>query len=701
MSEYSYEKEVKMIYEIKNLGCANCAMKMEAKIKDLDGVDDAVVNFSTSKLHLKSKRDKDKELLKEVDGIISSIEADASLVYEDDAEEAVEEVDKKFNLIKLLVSIVLLAGSFFVRSFDVKIGLLILAYVIAGGDIVLKALKNISKGQVFDENFLMSIASIGAMMIGEFSEGVAVMVFFSLGEYLQDMAVENSRKSITSLMDIKAEYANVKRGDTFEKIDPEDIKVGDIILVKPGEKFPVDARLVKGSSAVDTSALTGESLPVEVDEGDKVLSGGLNLTKTLELEVLAPYEDSQVAKILTLVEESGAKKAPTEKYITRFSRVYTPVVCISALVLAVVPPILGFGSFSTWLYRAMVFLVASCPCALVVSIPLGFFAGIGRMSKEGIIAKGAAHVEDLAQLKRIGFDKTGTLTEGTFKVQEIRPAEGISEDEVLKAAAMAESMSNHPIALSILKEYKGRAPKVDSVEEIPGHGLHASYERSDIYAGNKKLMDKFGFSCDKAIAPGTVVYVGVDKTYLGYILIKDQVKEEAREVIDELKNLGLETIMLTGDNEEVAKEVARTLSIDDFKANLLPQDKVDLMEEIVRGESDKEKTAFVGDGINDAPVLVLSDVGVAMGQIGSDAAIEAADVVVMEDDLRTLPKMVDSSRSTMKIVRQNIIFSLGVKALVLILGALGLASMWMAVFADTGVALLAILNSIRLLYTSK
>lgn len=691
---------MKATYNIVNLGCALCASKMEEKINQLDEVDEAIVNYSTSKLYLKSEKT-NADLLYEIDNIIKSVEADASLDLEgkfpDHDRLGQEESDhnKTYERIRLFLPIFLLGLSFFIAREDFKRGILILAYIIAGSDVVFAALNNISKGEIFDENFLMTIASMGAIMIGELTEAVAVMVFFSIGEYFQDRAVDKSRKSITDLMDIRAEYANLIKDGQIVQTDPNELVLGDEILIKPGEKVPVDGIVISGQSSIDTSALTGESLPREIEEGEDIVSGSVNINSTLKVKVTSLYEDSAVARILKLVEESGAKKAPAEKFITRFSKVYTPIVCFSALALALIPPILLGDPFAKWVYRALVFLVASCPCALVISVPLAFFAAIGRLSKDGLIIKGANHIEDMAGVDRIAFDKTGSLTKGNFVVDSVNPIQGISEDQILKAAATAESMSSHPIANSIRRAYGGTYPEAESIEEIGGHGIIANSQGSKIYVGNGKLMDKFNISYHESNKAGTVIYVGIDGEYLGNILIKDEIKEESKKVINTLNNRGISTIMLTGDNALVAQEVADIIGIKEYRANLLPQDKLGLVEDY---KKDSEgKIAFVGDGINDAPVLIASDIGIAMGQIGSDAAIEAADIVIMEDNLQSLVNLLNISNKTMRIVVQNIVLSLGIKAIVIIAGALGYAPMWMAVFADVGLALIAIVNSMRIL----
>ena len=582
----------------------------------------------------------------------------------------------------------------------VQVALFLVGYVAAGGDIVLKAAKNISHGQVFDENFLMTVATIGALLLGEYSEGIAVMLFYQVGEWFQSYAVSKSRQSISSLMDIRPDYANVERDGQLVQVDPEEVAVGDSIVVKPGERIPLDGVVLTGTSTIDTSALTGESVPREVLEGDEVISGCINQSGMLAIRVSKEFGESTVAKILDLVENSSSKKSKSENFITKFARYYTPAVVVAAAVLAVVPPLMMGGSFLPWIQRALTFLVISCPCALVISIPLSFFGGIGGASKCGILIKGSNYLEALAQVTTVVFDKTGTLTQGSFEVTAIHP-EHATEQELLGLAALVESYSDHPISLSLKKAWGKEldSSALSQVEEIAGHGVVATVGGKRVAAGNCKLMAKLGVQgardCELA---GTAVHVAVDGVYQGHIIISDVVKPDAKEAITALKRNGVrKTVMLTGDAEAVGKSVAQNLGLDEYHAELLPGDKVDELEKLLRQKGKGENLAFVGDGINDAPVLTRADVGIAMGGLGSDAAIEAADIVLMDDKPSKIATAIRISRKTLGIVRQNIVFSLGVKAIVLLLGALGYASMWAAVFADVGVSVIAILNAIRAL----
>lgn len=684
--------------KIENLGCSHCAMKMESAIRKIESVEEASINFATKTLFLKMSESDYKRRIESINKIVSEIEPGAYLnLDESKKNENREESKDKYELAKLLIPIALFFVSFIVKNEPMNQVLLLIAYIGSGYRVVGTAIRNIFRGELFDENFLMTVASIGAILIGEFGEGVAVMIFYSVGEFMQDLAVDKSRKSISDLMDLRPDFANVMVDGQMVAMDPSDIKIGDYIIVKPGEKVAIDAKVIEGHSMIDTSALTGESLPREVGPNDEVLSGSVNLSSTMKLVVTKAYEDSAVAKILDLVENSGSKKAVTEKLITRFAKYYTPVVVFIALALATIPPLITGDDFSKWIYRALVFLVASCPCALVVSIPLGFFAGIGRAGKEGILIKGGNFLEAISKVNRFVFDKTGTLTYGKFKVSAINPAEGIESNELLKMAYIAESMSDHPIAESIKREYGSDELVLSSITDIPGHGVVANYDNMEILAGNAKLMKMYNIDYIDANGGGTTVYVAVNSVFYGSILISDEVKSEAKDAIRKLKNLGVGNItMLTGDNVATAKNVADNLGIDDVNAEMLPQDKVSALESII-AEKHPGTVAFVGDGINDAPALMLADVGISMGKVGSDAAIEAADIVIMKDNLLSLATLLKLSKNTMQIIYQNIIFALGFKLIVLILGATGRASMWFAVFADTGVAIIAILNSIRIL----
>lgn len=580
----------------------------------------------------------------------------------------------------------------------------LLAYLIIGGDVLLRAIRNIIHGQVFDENFLMSIATVGAFFISEYPEAVAVMLFYQVGELFQDYAVGRSRKSITELMNIRPDYANVMRNGELITIDPEEVALNEIIVVKAGEKIPLDGKVIDGYSMVDTSALTGESVPREMNIGSEVLSGCINLNGVLTIQVSKEFGESTVAKILDLVENASSKKSKAENFITKFARYYTPVVVIAAVFLAIIPPlVINNATFSDWIYRALLFLVVSCPCALVISIPLGFFGGIGGASKLGILVKGSNYLEALADAEIVVFDKTGTLTKGTFQVTELHPI-GISEKELLELTAFAESYSNHPISLSLKKAYASEIDntRISDVEEIAGHGVKAMVDGKSIYAGNVKLMQKIGVTYNTENIIGTVVHVAIDNKYAGYIVISDEIKEDSASSIKKLKSDNIsKTVMLTGDSKVVGEKVAAQLGLDEVYTELLPADKVAKVEELLTKKSTKGRLVFVGDGINDAPVLSRADIGIAMGGLGSDAAIEAADVVIMNDELSKIATAISISRKTLRIVRQNIVFALGIKAIVLIISALGVANMWEAVFADVGVSVIAILNSARALNVKK
>jgi len=580
-----------------------------------------------------------------------------------------------------------------------RLAVFVIPYAAVGWDVLWKAIRNIKNGQVFDENFLMSVATVGAFGCGEYPEAVAVMLFYQIGELFQSVAVSRSRQSIASLMDIRPDYANIERDGQLVQVDPDEVAVGDIIVIKAGERVPLDGAVVEGSSALDTAALTGESLPRDVEAGDEVISGCVNLTGLLRVEVSKPFGQSTVARILDLVENSSEKKAQAEHFITKFARYYTPAVVFAALALAVIPSLLD-GRWDVWVPRALNFLVVSCPCALVISIPLSFFGGIGGASKQGILVKGSNYLEALARAEIVVFDKTGTLTQGTFVVTDIHP-QGCAREELLELTALAEQFSTHPISRSIVTAWGGTPDegRASEVEEIAGHGVRAKVDGSEVLAGNQKLMDRENISVTGDCShPGTIIHVAVDGRYAGHIVITDQVKEGAAQALRELKQAGVrQTVMLTGDSQGVAQAVAGQLGLDQFYAQLLPADKVERVEELLRQKGPKENLVFVGDGINDAPVLSRADIGVAMGALGSDAAIEAADIVLMDDDLRKLPVAVRIARKTLSIVRQNVVFALSVKFLVLILSALGYANMWAAVFADVGVSVIAILNASRML----
>lgn len=611
-----------------------------------------------------------------------------------------EEKNDKVLLARVILAIVLFSlAMIFTSAPTFKISLLGISYLIAGYDILIKALKNIIKGQVFDENFLMGIATLGAIGIKEYPEAVMVMVLYQIGEYLQDKAVEKSQNSITELMDIRPDYANIKKDGDLIKISPYEVKIGDTIIVKTGEKIPLDGIIIDGSATLDTSALTGESRPREVKIGDEAISGCINTNGLLKIRVIKEYGQSTVSKILDLVENASSKKTKTENFITKFAKIYTPVVVLAALFLAILPPLIFGSNFSVWINRALTFLVISCPCALVISVPLGFFAGIGGASKCGILVKGSSYLELLSKPETIVFDKTGTLTQGCFKVVKIVQQEGTTKEELLELTAYAESYSNHPIALSIKKAYDKSIDKnrISEISEIAGNGVRAEINGCSILVGNENLLKNHNISYQKANETGTIVYTAKNSKFLGYIVISDKLKEDAQKAIIGLKKLKLQTVMLTGDTEESGLTVAKKLNIDKAYTQLLPIDKVDKIEDIIEQKTKNKSVIFVGDGINDAPVLTRADVGIAMGGLGSDAAIEAADVVIMDDKPTKVATAIKIAKQTLTIVKENIAFALGIKVLFLILGAFGFVTMWGAVFADVGVTLIAVLNSLRAL----
>lgn len=584
-------------------------------------------------------------------------------------------------------------------TFDIVMVLYIIAYLIIGADVVFKAIKNIFRGEIFDENFLMVVATIGALAVKEFPEAIAVMFLYQIGEEFQDIAVGKSRNAIKELMQIKPESANVLRNGETVEIKPEEVEIDEIIVIKPGEKVPLDGRVIKGTSMLDTKTITGESVPKKIVEQELIYSGSINLNSVLEVKVTKKFEDSTVAKILELVEEATSKKAKTEKFITKFAKYYTPIVCFLALGLATVPTLVFHQEFIEWLYRALTFLVISCPCALVISVPLGFFGGIGGASKKGILIKGSNYLEALSHARYAVFDKTGTITKGVFEIQKINPVD-ISEEELIRVAAHGEKFSNHPVALSIKKRYKGKydESKVEGLEEISGKGIKAKIFYKDTLIGNAKLLEENNIKFEKVDDPGTIIYVAINGIYNGYILIADKVKDDSKKAIEELKKAKIErTYILTGDERKIAEKIAKEVNVDICKSELLPDQKLENLEEILKERKGKEKVIFVGDGVNDSPCLARADIGIAMGGIGADAAIEAADVVIMTDELTKIAQAIKISKKTMKIVKQNIVFALVVKVLVLILGALGIANMWLAVFADVGVSMLAILNSMKTL----
>ncbi len=608
----------------------------------------------------------------------------------------------KTKALRIVIALVLFVIALTVNFSNELINdvIFIVSYLIVGLEILKEAIENIFKGEIFDENFLMSVATIGAFAIGEFPEAVAVMLFYQVGEFFQDYAVDKSRKSISSLMDIRPDFANVIRDGKIEKVNPNEVNIGDTIVIKPGEKVPLDGKIVEGKTSLDTKALTGETLPRDAKEGDEVLSGCINIEGLIKVEVTKAFGESTVSKILDLVENASNKKSKSENFITKFSKYYTPTVVIIALLLAIIPPLIIEGAtFSDWIYRALSFLVVSCPCALVISIPLSFFGGIGGASKIGVLIKGSNYLEALADTEIVVFDKTGTLTKGVFEVQKVSPV-GISKDELLKIAVYAENYSNHPISKSLKEAYNNAIDesKIIKTQELPGLGIMAQIDKKDALVGNEKLMKEKHIDFTKTNDIGTILYIAIDGVYAGYILIADKIKDDSATAIQSLKKNKInQIVMLTGDRKEVGEAVAKQLGINKVYAELLPDGKVEKVEELMKTKSEKGKLAFVGDGINDAPVLALADIGIAMGGLGSDAAIEAADIVIMTDETSKISKAINLSKRTMRIVKENIIFAIGVKILVLILSAFGISTLWQAVFADVGVSVIAVLNALRVL----
>jgi len=699
------ETKIKREFIIKGLHCANCAAKIESSIKNILGIHNASIDFVGKRLVLEYQNSADGErILDEAIDIINRIEQGVEIIEKKSTheEETEEESNLKLEIYKLIGALAIYFAAIMFKSSEmVRLALFVSAYLLAGWEVITSALKNLSKGQLFDENFLMTIATIGAFAIGEYPEAAAVMIFFNIGEIFQDMAVGRSRRSIKALMNIRPDHANLISGNAIIEVSPEDIRVGDMILVKPGERVPLDGTVVKGDTSLDTAALTGESVPRIVKPGDMVLSGSIVKDKVITLRVDKEYSQSTVAKILDLVENAALKKAPTENFITKFAKVYTPIVVFTALGIALIPTLIyGFDTFSQWLYRALIFLVVSCPCALVVSIPLSFFGGIGGASKKGILVKGGNYLEALNNIHTVVFDKTGTLTEGIFKVNEVINEGDYQAESVLEYAATAESFSDHPIALSI-KEAYGRdinPAMIKYHEDITGKGIRVKTESGEILVGNEKLMEAEGISCKQVESLDTVVHVAIEGKYAGYILISDKIKKDSADTVKALKEAGIKkVVMLTGDNKATALKVKEELNLDEAYYELLPHEKVEMLEKIKNQKREKGNVVFVGDGINDAPVLTMADVGIAMGGLGSDAAIEASDIVLMTDEPYKLIEGIRIAALTRKIVWQNIVFSLGVKLVVLIMGALGFANMWEAVFADVGVALIAVLNAMRVI----
>lgn len=684
-------------FKLEGLTCANCADKIEKKLQNTAGIEKASLNFATKKLIVESD-EKEQSLIKKINKISNDIEPGVYVLPPKEEKGKRSENLKKYKYLAIILGIILfLIAIIFDFSIKIEFILFAIAYLLISWEILLISLKNITKGNVFDENFLMSIATISAICIGSYSEAVAVMLFYQIGIYFEDKAVEKSRKSIADLMNIRQEYANLEQGGIIKKVSPSDVKVGDIIIVKPGEKIPLDGIVSDGKSILDVSSLTGESAPYSVYKNSKVLSGSINKNGLISVKVTSIFSESTVTKILNLVENAGLKKSKTEKFITKFARYYTPAVVFAALCLAILPPlIIKEALFSEWIYKAVVFLVISCPCALVISIPLTFFAGIGNASRNGILIKGSNYLEALNTSDTFVFDKTGTLTKGVFNVTKIVAEKDFNDYTLLQYAAFAESNSNHPIAKSIVRAYGQNIDKkvIKSYNEISGYGIEANIEGKDVLAGNYLLLEKNDVSLKKSADAGTVVYIAVDKVFAGYIVISDEIKSDSKNTIQTLKNIGVSKIaMLTGDTAETASAVAKELEIDEFYSNLLPYQKIEKIEEIKQ----KGKVVFVGDGINDAPVLAGADVGISMGGLGSDAAIEASDIVLMTDEPFKLIKALEIAKNTKIIVWQNIVLALGVKGLILVLGAFGMATMWQAVFADVGVTLIAVLNSLRAL----
>ncbi|MBN1040804.1 cadmium-translocating P-type ATPase [Clostridium botulinum] len=748
------ENEIKL--SLKGLDCANCANKIERKVNDMEDVYEADMNFSLGKLTVKLHENKDRDkVFNLIKDIVNKLEPDVIVINEkdnishnlntnetnhnnkcnktccnhdscsshnhekhhvhshDNQDNFIETEEcepnskiklfdkKKFfyeNQIFIIGLILYIIAVLFKENSYLNISIFVLSYILIGGDVLKTAFNNILIGEIFDENFLMTIATIGALAIGEYPEAVGVMMFYKIGELFQGYAVNKSRKSITSLMNIRPEYANVITEDGEKRVSPEEVNIDELIVIKPGERIPLDGIVVEGKGSVDTSALTGESLPREINIDDELLSGSINLSSVIKLKVTKIFSESTVSKILNLVENSSSKKAKTEKFITKFSRLYTPIVVFLAIAVAIIPPIIISGEvFSDWIYRALIFLVISCPCALVISVPLGLFAGIGGASKKGILIKGGNYIEVLKNVDTIVFDKTGTLTKGVFKVTEINSID-MKKEDFLRIVALGESFSTHPIAQSIVKEFNGILEKryVEDYQELSGYGIKAIIEGKNVILGNYKLLEDNNINIEKVEKPGTVVYVVINNKYSGNIVIADEMKEDSIEAINKLKNIGInKTVMLTGDNKIVANSIAKSIGVDEVKSELLPNDKVLEIEKLISSSTSKGKVMFVGDGINDAPVLARADIGIAMGGIGSDAAIEAADVVLMKDNPTALVDAIKIAKKTNAILWQNIIFALGVKVFVLVLGALGIANMWEAVFADVGVTLIAILNSMR------
>lgn len=702
---------VEIVLELEGLNCASCAGKIEKQSGELEGVSSSNLDFINKKIKLQVEGKENKQkIVDEVKAIINKLEPEV-VVHDDsvsrtslEESELRSEMKKKelINISRIIVAAILFASPYLLKLQGTgRFLVYLLAYAIVGYKVIITAFKNVVSGVPFDENFLMTVATVGAFIIGEYPEGVAVMLFYNIGELFQDRAVSHSRSSIKALMDIRPDSANLIDGELVRSVDPNDVHVGDSIMVKPGEKVPLDGVVIEGKSTLDTSNITGESVPRKIKVGEDIISGSVNNEGLLKVEVTKEFGESTVSKVLDLVENASSKKAKTENFITKFARYYTPAVVFIALAIGVIPPILGIESGSESAYRAFVFLVISCPCALVISIPLGFFGGIGSASKEGILIKGGNFLEALNDVDTIVFDKTGTVTKGTFKVTEVSSFEGVSEDEILEIAAHSEAYSSHPIAKSILEHYPGNIDRgrIEDYEDISGRGISVKIDGVNVFLGNKKLLDESGIDVKVSETIGTVVYIGRENKHIGTIIVSDELKEGIEETLMGLKrNKNIkETVMLSGDNERTTKKVAELAGIDRSFGGLLPDGKVELLEEIMGKEKNGKKTVFVGDGVNDAPVIARADIGVAMGGLGSDAAIEASDIVIMTDEISKMETALKISKKTKKIVMQNIMLAIGLKLVVLGLGTFGLASMWQAVFADVGVTIIAVLNSIRTL----
>ncbi len=693
---------------LKGLCCADCARRIEEEAGKIDGVSSASVDFVSQTLTIEVfDRKKLPAIARQAARIAVEIEPEIEISYsEQNTDDPARKRRRRLYRISLCAGAAIFAAAMLLQvSGALRLPLFLLSYLLVGGEVVLRACKNISKGQVFDENFLMSVATIGAFAIGEYPEGVAVMLFYQVGELFQRIAVNRSRRSISALINIRPDFANLKIGDEIRRVSPEEVGVGDLIVVRPGEKIPLDGRVTDGKASLDTSALTGESVPRDVEPGSEVLSGSISKNGLLTIEVSKEFGESTVSKILDLVQNAGSRKAPTENFITKFARYYTPFIVFAALALAIIPPLVIPGAaFSDWINRALVFLVVSCPCALVISIPLSFFGGIGGASKNGILIKGSNYLEALNNVDTVVFDKTGTLTKGIFKVTQTAPANGYTQDQLLYYAAHAEGNSNHPIAASIRKAYNVEldARIISEHEELPGLGVRVKVDGKTVLAGNGRLLEEENIAFGRTDEAGTAVYLAVDGTFAGSIVISDELKPDSKKAVGDLKAAGVKSIvMLTGDSRAVGEKVARQIGLDEVYSDLLPDQKVAKLELLEKKKAVRGKLVFIGDGINDAPVLARADVGIAMGGLGSDAAIEASDVVLMTDEPSKLVTAIRIARKTRNIVWQNIVFALGVKAVILVLGAFGIATMWEAVFGDVGVAVIAVLNAMRAMRTVK